>query len=303
MTEPAPTIGTCFGFAVRSSLPFYFLRAGGGEPIEISEPSCVEERGSRELVFEWKPTPTRPLDAALYRQGASFLLRMGRMGWFVVDPDEPSIALPEAPNVVRREQLLWSLPITLCLLARGYVPLHAAAVEVDGEAIIFGAPRTFGKTTLAAGFVNAGYRLLSEDLTCLCIGSSVEVLPGPAMLRIRPDVAEQLALRHATELESTDDRVHFAIEEGKRGDGSPVPLRAIVLLRQSDNGFRIESVAAAQAVPDLWSLTFGLPTDRDRGRAFANLVALASSIPVSNLYRPIRIEHLAATVEYLVARA
>ena len=253
-------------------------------------------------MIEWKPTPTLALDAALYRQGTNFLLRMAGIGWFVVDPDEPSIVLPDVPNVVRREELLWSLPVTLCFLARGDLPLHAAAVEVDGEAIILGAPRTFGKTTLAAGFVNAGYRLLSEDVTCLRIASAPLAIPGPAMLRVRPDVAERMEVENVTKLPGSDDRVHLALAESARGDGNPVPVRALVLLREGEGGFRLESVPSANAIRDLWSLTFGLPTKTDRANAFAKLVDLTRSVPTSNLYRPRRIEDIPATVEYLVDR-
>ena len=55
----------------------------------------------------------------------------------------------------------------LCFRARGDTALHAAAVEVDGQAVVLGAPGTFGKTTLAAAFHAAGHRLLSEDTTCI----------------------------------------------------------------------------------------------------------------------------------------
>jgi hypothetical protein len=299
---PTKTSGTCFGFAVSSSLPFHYLRSGEGEPLAISAPSHVPEDGMGELVIEWTPTPTLPFAAVLYREGTRFLLSMGTAGWFVIDPDEPSIVLPDDPDGVRREERLWNLPVTLCLIARGYLPLHAAAIEVDGEALVFGAPRTFGKTTLAAAFVSAGYRLLSEDLTCLRIGEKVDVLPGPAMLRVRPDVAERLDIKRATRLGEDDDRVHFAIDEAERGDGSPVPLRGIVLLRADDAGHRLEPVPATEAVRDLWPLTFGLPTAEDRGRAFAGLVDLVRSFPVSNLHRPARFEELPATVEYLVER-
>lgn len=296
----AQTIGTCFGFAVRSSLPFYYLRSGDGEPLDVSAPSCIDDGDVGELLIEWAPTPQSPFEGRLFKKATRLFLQMGGAGWFVIDTEESSITLPEQADLVRREERLWSLPATLCFLARGDLPLHAAAVEVDGDALVIGAPRTFGKTTLAAGFVNAGYRLLSEDITCLRIASDTLAIPGPAMLRVRPDVAERMEIKHATQLGETDDRVHFALEEDARGDGRPVPVRAVVLLRESDDGFRLESAPSTEVVRDLWPLTFGLPTEHDRARAFAGLVDLARFVPISNLYRPRRFEDLAATVEYLV---
>jgi hypothetical protein len=142
----------------------------------------------------------------------------------------------------------------LCFLARGDLPLHAAAVEVDGGAVVIGAPRAFGKTTLAAAFLSAGYRLLSEDVTCVHPGSVPLVIPGPAMLRVRPDVADRLEIRDATPVGKPDDRVHFAVDRGVRGDCRPVPLRAIFLLRAADRVFA-ETVRSSEAVRDLWPLS------------------------------------------------
>src|SRR5207248_8881688 len=132
------------------------------------------------------------------------------------------------------------MPALLCFLARGRLPLHAAAVEIDGEAILLGGQRTLGKSTLAAGFAHAGFRLLSEDLCCLDVSGKPAVLPGPAMLRVRPDIGARLALPFARQTKQTDDRRHLALDEATRGDCRPVPVRGIVFLQRSDNGIRVE---------------------------------------------------------------
>ena len=295
-----PAVGTCFGFAVRSSLPFHYLRGGVGEALDVSAPSSPPDGRKGELILEWTPTPALPFEGRLYRDGSCFCLWIANSGWFFVDTQAPSVTLPDEPDIVRREERLWSVPAILCFLARGDLPLHAAAVEVGGEALVLGAPRTFGKTTLAAAFLSAGYRLLSEDVTCVRVGNVPLVIPGPAMLRVREDVAERLEIRHAKRIGVPDDRVHFAVDPAVRGDCCPVPLRAIVLLRQSGNGFRVEPVPAMQAVRDLWRLTSKLPTDRDRARCFAGVVDLARSVPIRNLYRPLRIDDLPATVAFIV---
>ena len=78
-------------------------------------------------------------------------------------------------------------------MARGDLAVHAAAVDVDGSALLLAAPGRYGKTTLAAAFAGQGYRLLAEDTTCYRPSSDPSVLPGLAMLRIRPDVHEHLS--------------------------------------------------------------------------------------------------------------
>jgi len=297
--------GTCFGFAVRSALPFHYLRGGGdGQTIDISAPSAVSDDQHGEVLLEWTPSSRFPLAGSLVRADPGYRLWIETWGWFLIDPETPHVTLPDTPNVVRREERLWSIPAMLCFLARGDTALHAAAVEVDGRAVVFGAPGSFGKTTLAAAFHAAGHRLLSEDTTCVRTSETPLVVPGPAMLRIRHDVAQQLEIPHATPVGTVaDDRVHLALDPALRGDCNPVPLRAIVLLRRADRGFRIEPVPSDRAIRDLWSLSFRLPTDADRARCFTAVADIARSVPVWNLHRPLTMRDLPATVEYVVQHA
>lgn len=293
-------LGTCFGFAVRSSLPFRFLRGGGGEPIDVSARSSEDDTPEGELLVKWGPTAERPFEVRLFRTDRGFRVWIPDSGWYEVNVDARSVTVPSDADEIRREERLWSVPATLLLLARGDLPLHAAAVEVNGEAIVLAAPGTFGKTTLAAAFLSAGYRLLSEDVTCIQLGGGPEVVPGPAMLRVRRDVAEQIEVANVHRLAESEHRVHFAVDESLRGDCSPVPLRAIVFLRIADDGFSIEPTTSTAAVRDLWSLSGTLPTDRDRTHSFAAAAELVRSIPVVNLFRPLRYEELQHTIEFLV---
>jgi len=255
---------------------------------------------SDDLILEWRATPDLPDEGRLYGDGSRFRLWAPQLGWFLIDTQTKRIVVPDDANTVRREERLWGMPALLCFLARGDLELHAAAVQVGGEAIILAAPRTFGKTTLAAAFLSLGYRLLSEDVTCVRSGSAPSIIPGPAVLRLRPDVADRLEIRNATPVGEPDDRIHFAVDITARGDCQPVPLRAILLLRESPNGFQLETVRPMDAVRDLWPLSFNLPTEQDRARCFAAVVDLAQSVPVRNLRRPFRFEDLPATVEFIV---
>ena len=192
------------------------------------------------------------------------------------------------------------IPTVLCFLSRGDHSLHAASVERHGRAIVVGAPGRFGKTTLAAALVGAGYRLLSEDSTCLR-GSPEEVVvvPGPAMLRVRHDPDRRVEVPGAHELQ-VDDRVHLAIEPQLRGTGDPVPADAIVFLREAkDDQPRLERVAPEDAIPDLWALSFSTPTDEDRTRCFDGVTQLATRVPIWNLHRPLRYDVLGAVIREL----
>jgi hypothetical protein len=293
-----PRLGTCFGYEVRSSLAFRYLRGGTGAPLTVSNGVDDSPEPAGRLLREWRPIPGRQLHARLYRD-AAFRLWIDEVGWFTIDPRIPSVAVPEAADTVRREERLWGIPSVVTFLQRGDTPLHAAAVEVNGNAVLLAAPSRFGKTTLAAGFHAAGFRLLAEDLCCLRTGREAAVVPGPAMLRLRPDVAQALRLPAVEQVGEADDRIHFALAEETRGDCSPLPLRGIVLLRESTNSLSLDRVPPAEAIRELWTLSFKLPTEADHARCFGDLAGLAEAVPVWNLARPLSLESLPTTVRYI----
>jgi hypothetical protein len=187
----------------------------------------------------------------------------------------------------------------LCFLARGDMALHASCVEVDGRALVLAAPRRFGKTTLAAAFASAGCRVLAEDLVCLRPGPPLSVIPGPAMLRVRRDMADAFTVPGAVELARDDDRAHLSLEWA-RGTCEPVPLGGIAMLLEGDCDPQVERAESADVVRDLWLLSFKLPGEADMQRCFSAVSQVAFSATTWNLTRRLRIEDLGPAVDALV---
>lgn len=296
-------LGTCFGFGVVSELPFAFLREGDGETLRISAAPVSPPGADDALLIDWRPTPERPLAARLYESDGRYKLWISGSGWYWIDPGERRIVVPPEDDPVRREIRLWGIPALLCYLARGDLPLHAAAVEIDGRAVLLAAPRTFGKTTLAAAFHQAGFRVLSEDMTCVRLGAEPSVVPGPAVLRLRRDVADSLDLGRVEVAGADDERVHLSLEPSGRHDCGPRAVRAVVLLSESADGVRLERVAMPEAVRDLWALGFRLPNREAVAEGFRGAAALAASAAVWRLSRPLRLDYLSRTIDRIVADA
>lgn len=78
--------------------------------------------------------------------------------------------------------------------AHHYLILHAAAIEKNGRAAILLAPPGSGKSTLTAGLVHAGWRLLSDELTLIDRKTGlIQALPRPISLKNQSiDVIHQL---------------------------------------------------------------------------------------------------------------
>ncbi len=293
--------GIVFGYEVDSPLAPTYLRAGLGHPLMVAEADAGPEPRT-EPILEWRPRPGNPVQARLHGEPARYEVWIDAMGGFVVEPDLPRITIPPTPDTVRREERLWGVPAALCFSRRGDLPLHASAVEVDGRALVFCAPGRFGKTTLATAFLRSGYRVLSEDLVCVRQeGRDPALLPGPAMLRVRPDVADRLGPVEGTSVVlREDERVHLAMRDDLRGTGDPVPLAGIVILKRGLPDITLYRVEAERFLPELFSVSFNLPTDAERARSFGGVVDLADSVPLWLLDRPLEFATLDEVVDRVV---
>jgi hypothetical protein len=80
--------------------------------------------------------------------------------------------------------LEWGLNWCVSTQAHHYLIIHAAVVEKNGLAAILPAPPGSGKSTLTAGLVLSGWRLLSDELTLIDRKSGlIQPLPRPVSLK------------------------------------------------------------------------------------------------------------------------
>lgn len=80
--------------------------------------------------------------------------------------------------------LEWGLNWCVSTQAHHYLIIHAAVVEKNGLAAILPAPPGSGKSTLTAGLVLSGWRLLSDELTLINRKTGlIQPLPRPVSLK------------------------------------------------------------------------------------------------------------------------
>ena len=297
------TLPSVFGFQVQSSVPLRFLRDGGGEQLlQIVESEGRAERPGVGLVGEWPlHGAAYAAQAALYEVPDGFEYWTTDAGRFRIDLARGRIEIPAEGDDILREQRLHGMPMLLSFAHRGDFSLHAAAVEVSGRAIILAAPSRFGKTTLGLAFHRRGHRLLSEDLVC-CRPSTMAVLPGPAVVRLRPDVYRGAPPEGTELVAERPDRVFLTLSPDRRGASSPVPIAGLFFLREAE----VVSVNAASAVDnvkDLWHLGYRAPTVDGRSESFRQLTEFAGAVPIWNVERPMRLDALERTVDLIVQQA
>jgi len=122
---------------------------------------------------------------------ADFHVRIGRprnlRRWlqpqvlFFVDGQAPFTPLPLDHAFPILE---WGLNWCVSAHCHQYLIFHAAVVERSGRALLLPAPPGSGKSTLCAGLVHRGWRLLSDELTLIDFATcSVVPLPRPVSLK------------------------------------------------------------------------------------------------------------------------
>lgn len=100
---------------------------------------------------------------------------------FLYDGAEPFVPLPLSQAFVMFE---WVLNWSVANQAHNYLIVHAAVVEKHGCACILPAPPGSGKSTLCAGLVSRGWRLLSDELALVRLSDDVLVpVPRPVSLK------------------------------------------------------------------------------------------------------------------------
>lgn len=292
------SLGTCYGYDIHSTMDLSYLRGGKGQRLHVSVVDVDHPVPDEDPLLEWSPRD-HPFGAALwYLSGGLYQLWVDDMGWFRIDPQGLRIEVPVVTDLVRLEERIWGIPALLCFLERGDLPLNAAAVEIDGRAIILAAPGRAGKTTLVGACAVAGLRVLSEDLTCIRLDGPPAVVPGPAMIRLREDAASHLKIPGRV-VGQSNGRVHIGLDSAERGTCEPVPLAGIFLLGKSAEEVTIEAHPPVDALSDLWALSFRISTDADQTRCFNGVVDLVSEVPVYDLYRPLTFETLPQVVRAL----
>src|ERR1044071_2564446 len=100
--------------------------------------------------------------------GSSYVKWDG-LGEFLVSADGGCIVCAHDTSAPMESFQVYLLGQALgfALVKSGFEPLHATAIDIGGEAIALLGGSGFGKSSLAACFLSAGYSLLTDDLLLL----------------------------------------------------------------------------------------------------------------------------------------
>ena len=177
---------------------------------------------------------------------------------------------------------------------RQLLPLHANAIEVDGEVVAFSGHSGAGKSTLAAWFHDRGRRVLSDDVCVIgqLPGGKSVAYPGIPRLRLWRDALERSG-RNSASFDPTwlNDASYdkFDVPIVPTDDVlAPRPLAAIYLLRQGDPPARINRLGGSEAMSALISNTYRgafIPRVGDAVAHWKQCHSVAEQVPIFEVIR------------------
>lgn len=265
---------------------------------EVAIPDFIEEHGEDyDVAIRLKTDSTlsdylpeevteKPLYLKLTRESALFYAK--GMGIFLVEGGchVTIICEPSAPESLLRFYLVGTI-MGIVLYQRGLFVLHASAVAVEGEAVLFLGASGEGKSSTAAAFHHHCYRAITDDVAPVNMGSPLPtVAPGFPQIKLSLEVATALGEKFDTLLQLHPSALKrgYRFEDGFLTDS--LPIKCIYVLNSSSD-FSIEPLSPQEAVVELSrhsrpSTLFHKPD----AQHFLQCVALVRQHTVYRLNRP-----------------
>jgi len=223
-------MGSLYGFEVSSELPLERLNAAAGTRGELR----VEAASEPLRASEQEPVSTlideegRCWYASYELTGGRCLLELPPAVSFLLEPEEGRIVVDSRDDDAELlEHRIASSAICTLLALRGDLVLHAAAVEVDGQAVLFCGPTPRGKSTLARVLGESGCRILGEDGIAVVLDEDGPVaFPGARGVRVRGG--------------NSGDGTHTDLVADPNSEPPPCPVGAVVLLGERGDALEIE---------------------------------------------------------------
>jgi len=289
-----------YGINIHSDFPLPELLQGGDEadiyiqkgkfkPLPL-KPTSINRQGI-EALFSGTTQ-----DAYLHWQGiATILAKDGTT--LIVDPDSEDIE-PQLLNLY-----ILSEALGIILYQRGLFLLHASAIKIGEQVVIFAGLPGAGKSTTAAAFARCGYTVLADDMVAMSLDSAGKVMVYPAFpqIKIWPSAVKGLGYNPSSLLPLFSGSRKRVIKQKENFPVEPFPLAHIFFLEEGAN-LKITQMAKTEAFFSL-ARFFPLPSDLLQGvaleRHFQQCVQLTRDVDIWKVENPKTFEELKNLVRWV----
>lgn len=285
-----------YGISLSSEIPLALPEYSGGEFAHFELCLGTAERFAEALSGAKLVDRADWYQYAHLSDGSSYV-RWHGLGEFLVAAGGKRIWCARAPDALTESFQVYLLgqALSFALVKAGFEPLHGTAIEYEGGAIALLGDSGFGKSTLAASFIAAGCRLLTDDLLLLRPSTGgLDAYPGPPRIKLLPDSAGRILGPAATGVPmNAETNKHVIALDAAQRCQTPVPLRVIYVLAPPHEMRRLRRLravplSAREAFFALVGNTFNrYIADPDRmERQLAETTRLVNTVPVRKLAYP-----------------
>ena len=211
---------------------------------------------------------------------------------------------PDAALRQVRQWLLGSAWGALCY-QRGLFLIHASAIMVGDQAVLFCALSKGGKSTLAARLGAQGYPLISDDLCHIKIPETgyPGIYRSAPRLKLWADALQILDSQPRWIEQDASRAGKFHVTQIMSTEVNAAVVTAIYLLEWGDLG--IGRLSGASALRRFWAASTYRPellgSPEQLGRYTSQSLSVLQRVPVWELRRPRNLEAMSETVELLAS--
>ncbi len=299
-----------YGLVIASGFPLRLPTAVGAPEPEIEFLKRERCFFLRHETFRRHPNGSSRLQHVRLRDGTDYL-RWPKLGEFLIRRGGRQIIGRPLDGISHEtfQAYLLTRALSFALLKLGIEPLHATAVAIGGKAVAFLGDCGYGKSTLAAACVKAGFPLVTDDLLVLKkTHGQLLAYPGVPRIKLMPSVAQRLLgfQVKGTRMNPFTSKLIIPLQPAQYAE-SPLPLHTIYALRFPQTPTRsrvaIRRLSAKTAWLELSAGTSNLVVrDPDRlKQQFAWACQLVQQVPVKSLSYPRNLPALPQVVQAIIA--
>jgi aryl sulfotransferase len=274
-------------------------------PPAIALPAHLGLRARRGRVPSALPGARQPRPWADVADGAT-LLRLRDGAGVLVTGGRDIVAQPPAGG--SPEWIVQGWGVTLAMLQRGLLSLHAAVLDVNGTAIAVAGDRGAGKSTTAVALAQRGHEVLCDDVAVLEFRpDGVWTMPYWRAVHLLEDAAERLGVDFDALPALGPERAKAAWPAADPGaDQRPLGRVVVLVADPAVDEVRVEEARGSARMAALaeHARRDGIaPVILGEEQYFAQVARLADSLPVTVIRRPAGSDSLAEVVAAIEALA
>jgi len=277
---------SAFGFTIHSELELPELPLGGDSPDVVIRIGTLPQVEARVTMDEHR---------AFNTFAGAFRIVKGQQ--IIVDP-------LQGGDIAALRTVLTGRLMAFLLRQRGWLPLHASGVVIEGRVVLFLGASGSGKSTTAAAFYAHGYQTVTDDVAPVRVAAGKCLLrPAGSRLRLLDDSRAAFRAKEPDAPEPPAqfqwDKQVFDVTRGKLN--TLLAVERIYVLEYGED-FGCERISPVQAVPLLGKNSFARHHQMTRPALEAHLrmcSRVAETVAISRLMRVKSLDTLATLVRYV----